>query len=112
MEGEPRNPGIIPRMVEDIFDSIMEFDERAEFMIRVSYIEIYNEKIRDRTTLLSKFMFTYDFWVLQPSNSDLRVRENQKGVYVESCGTFHELFTHNDFCICEQIHFAVHRKRF
>ena len=39
--------GIIPRMVKGIFAKIIAAPEDIEFSMRVSFIEIYNEKIRD-----------------------------------------------------------------
>lgn len=50
MEGVIENPekqGIIPRIINDIFNHIYNMDENLEFLIKVSYFEIYNEKIRD-----------------------------------------------------------------
>jgi kinesin family protein 5 len=39
--------GIIPRMIETIFTFVEEASETMEFLVKVSYIEIYMEKIRD-----------------------------------------------------------------
>ncbi|XP_013792505.2 kinesin heavy chain-like, partial [Limulus polyphemus] len=39
--------GIIPRIVNDIFNYIYSMDENVEFHIKVSYFEIYLDKIRD-----------------------------------------------------------------
>ena len=39
--------GIIPRIVDDIFQHIYGMDESIEFHIKVSYFEIYLDKIRD-----------------------------------------------------------------
>ncbi|CAK5085793.1 unnamed protein product [Meloidogyne enterolobii] len=40
--------GIIPRIINDIFNHIFNLDdENLEFHIKVSYFEIYNERIRD-----------------------------------------------------------------
>ena len=39
--------GIIPRSVEALFDGVAEADEDIEFTFKVSYVEIYMEKIRD-----------------------------------------------------------------
>jgi len=50
MEGVMGNPhlqGIIPRIVGDIFSFIYNMDENLEFHIKVSYFEIYMDKIRD-----------------------------------------------------------------
>src|SRR6218665_980520 len=50
MEGVLSNTnlmGIIPRIVNDIFNYIYSMDENVEFHIKVSYFEIYLDKIRD-----------------------------------------------------------------
>ena len=61
--------GIIPRIVEQIFASILTSPGNVEYTVRVSYMEIYMEKIRD---------------LLQPSNDNLPVHEEKtKGVYVK-----------------------------
>lgn len=39
--------GIIPRIVDDIFNHIYGMDESIEFHIKVSYFEIYLDKVRD-----------------------------------------------------------------
>lgn len=63
------NKGIIPRMVGGIFNRIETAPEEIEFTVKVSMIEIYNEKIRD---------------LLDPKKIDLKVHENkEKGVYVK-----------------------------
>jgi centromeric protein E len=41
-----KNPGILPLTVETIFAYIYE-NLNSEFLIRVSYIEVYNEQIND-----------------------------------------------------------------
>lgn len=61
--------GIIPRMVETVFEKINEAKETMEFMVKSAMIEIYNEKIRD---------------LLDPSKNNLNVHEDkQKGIYVD-----------------------------
>lgn len=66
---DPSLKGIIPRMVSTIFEYVENADETIEFMVSVSYIEIYMEKIRD---------------LLNPANDNLPVRENKtRGIYVE-----------------------------
>uniref|UniRef100_A0A8C8DEW3 Kinesin-like protein n=1 Tax=Oncorhynchus tshawytscha TaxID=74940 RepID=A0A8C8DEW3_ONCTS len=50
MEGklhDPNQMGIIPRIAEDIFNHIFGMDENLEFHIKVSYFEVYMDKIRD-----------------------------------------------------------------
>jgi kinesin family protein 5 len=39
--------GIIPRIIGQIFDSIMAAPSNLEFTVKVSYMEIYMEKVRD-----------------------------------------------------------------
>lgn len=45
--GDSVKQGIIPRIVEDIFNHIYSMEENLEFHIKVSYYEIYMDKIRD-----------------------------------------------------------------
>ena len=51
MEGpdidDKENKGVIPRIIENIFDYIDDAPYELEFQMRVSYFEIYLEKIRD-----------------------------------------------------------------
>ena len=52
--------GIIPRIVQDIFHHIYSMDAGLEFQIKVSYFEIYMDKIRDLLdgkTLNLKFLY-------------------------------------------------------
>uniref|UniRef100_A0AAR2JL24 Kinesin-like protein n=1 Tax=Pygocentrus nattereri TaxID=42514 RepID=A0AAR2JL24_PYGNA len=59
MEGklhDPNSMGIIPRIADDIFNHIFAMDENLEFHIKVSYFEIYMDKIRD----LLDGMFVYN----------------------------------------------------
>ncbi|XP_006151218.1 centromere-associated protein E [Tupaia chinensis] len=46
MMGSQDSLGVIPRAIHDIFQKIKKFPER-EFLLRVSYMEIYNETITD-----------------------------------------------------------------
>lgn len=46
MQGTATNPGVIPLAITDIFSYIRETPHR-EFLLRVSYLEIYNERIND-----------------------------------------------------------------
>ncbi|CAO3598592.1 unnamed protein product [Absidia cylindrospora] len=63
------NKGIIPRIVEQIFKSIMLSPDNMEFTVKVSYMEIYMEKVRD---------------LLNPSMDNLAIHEDKvKGVYVK-----------------------------
>lgn len=52
--GDPNKQGIIPRIVNDIFNHIYAMEENLEFHIKVSYFEIYMDKIRDLLDSMSK----------------------------------------------------------
>ncbi|XP_050365006.1 kinesin-like protein KIN-7C, mitochondrial [Argentina anserina] len=67
MHGEQKSPGIIPLAVKDVFGIIQETPGR-EFLLRVSYLEIYNEVIND---------------LLDSTGQNLRIREDAQGTYVE-----------------------------
>uniref|UniRef100_A0A8C8H3D2 Kinesin-like protein n=1 Tax=Oncorhynchus tshawytscha TaxID=74940 RepID=A0A8C8H3D2_ONCTS len=74
MEGklhDPHGMGIIPRIAEDIFNHIFAMDENLEFHIKVSYFEIYMDKIRD---------------LLDVTKTNLAVHEDKHRVpYVKGC---------------------------
>ena len=46
MNGNAIQPGIIPQAIFDCFDLISGYKDR-EFLIRISYLEIYNEVVYD-----------------------------------------------------------------
>lgn len=45
--GSTDHQGIVPRIVQDIFNHIYTLDANLQFQIKVSYFEIYLDKIRD-----------------------------------------------------------------
>lgn len=47
--------GLIPRMFDYLFEKIAEADEDTEFSVKVSYLEIYREKVQD--LLDRKYLF-------------------------------------------------------
>ncbi|KAI4300664.1 hypothetical protein L6164_034014 [Bauhinia variegata] len=67
MHGDQRSPGIIPLAVKDAFSIIQETPNR-EFLLQVSYLEIYNEVVND---------------LLNPAGQNLRIREDAQGTFVE-----------------------------
>ena len=69
--GSEDTRGIIPRMIKHVFDFIHEQNSSSEFMLKVSMIEIYQERIRD---------------LLDVSRVNLPIREDSiKGIYVDGC---------------------------
>lgn len=76
MQGTASSPGVIPLAITDIFSYIRETPSR-EFLLRVSYLEIYNEKIHD---LLSAPPAGAGPNV--PQQEEIKLREDSKrGVY-------------------------------
>ncbi|KAI8914766.1 P-loop containing nucleoside triphosphate hydrolase protein [Powellomyces hirtus] len=72
MMGDMENEGmkgLTPRIVESIFSTIFSSPPHLEFTVRVSFMEIYMEKIRD---------------LLNPANDNLPIHEEKsRGVYVK-----------------------------
>ncbi|VAI32737.1 unnamed protein product [Triticum turgidum subsp. durum] len=67
MRGSANEPGIIPLAVHDLFRTIQQHMDR-EFLVRMSYMEIYNEEIND---------------LLVPEHRKLQIHENyERGIYV------------------------------
>ncbi|POW12352.1 hypothetical protein PSTT_04641, partial [Puccinia striiformis] len=46
MTGSEKEDGIMQRAIEDVFD-LIEQDQDREYVVRASYLEIYNEQLRD-----------------------------------------------------------------
>ena len=59
--GDVNKKGIIPRIVNDIFNHIYGMEENLVFHIKVSYFEIYMDKIRDLLDGNTKFVFQENF---------------------------------------------------
>ncbi|KAL9605600.1 MAG: hypothetical protein Q9179_001217 [Wetmoreana sp. 5 TL-2023] len=77
MQGTATSPGVIPLAIADIFSYIRETPHR-EFLLRVSYLEIYNEKIHD---LLSPAATgAPGLGTSQPEEIKLR-EDSKRGVY-------------------------------
>lgn len=78
MTGNPDSPqsrGIIPNTFAHIFGHISKSPENQKFLVRVSYMEIYNEEVRD---LLGKEL-----------NKSLEVKERTDiGVFVKDLSGF------------------------
>lgn len=69
---DPVLKGIMPRAFETIF-SLLNSDTERQFLVRVSYLEIYQEEIRD---LMSKKL------------QRLELKDKDTGVYVKDLSTF------------------------
>ena len=72
MQGTASSPGVIPLAITDLFSYIRENPNR-EFLLRVSYLEIYNEKIFDLLSQSTPGVV---------EDQDIKLREDPKrGVY-------------------------------
>lgn len=98
--GSPKNPGLIPRICEELFARMKLGKESATgYKTHASYLEIYNERVKD---LLGS----------HSSGHGLRVREHTNlGPYVENLSQhavsdFDEIQVNtsiNQFCFYTQI---------
>jgi kinesin family protein 5 len=72
MTGDPDDPdlmGIIPRMVNTVFDMISSSDDCIEYSVKISYCEIYLEKIKD---------------LLDTAKINLKIHEDKaRGVFID-----------------------------
>ena len=69
---DDENKGIMPRAFDNIMQQIGS-DTKKQFLARVSYLEIYNEEIRD---------------LLNKKSPKLDLRDKDTGVYVKDLSTF------------------------
>lgn len=60
--------GLIPRLVEDTFRRIQEAPENIEFRLKLSFVEIYMEKLRD---------------LIDTNRTNLKIRQSKtRGIYI------------------------------
>lgn len=64
MQGNEQSPGIVPLGISYIFDEVKKRATTVDFLVRCSYVEIYNENITD---------------LLNPKNTNLKLHTNAKG---------------------------------
>ena len=71
MMGSDDDIGVIPLMNQDIFSRVADIEAAGtKFLITVSFLEIYNEVVKD---------------LLNPSDKFLKIREHpDMGIYVEN----------------------------
>jgi len=79
--------GIIPRLVQAIFQAIQNADSAIQFTIKVSMLEIYTERVRD---------------LLNPKSDNLRIRESaEAGIWVEGLSEFYVASEHDVLSIID-----------
>nr|CAH7728393.1 unnamed protein product [Callosobruchus chinensis] len=69
MVGDPNQPGIMVRALNDLFEAVK--DKEDEYSVSMSYLEIYNEQIRD---------------LLNPQSGYLELREDARGKSIQVAG--------------------------
>ncbi|XP_061388628.1 centromere-associated protein E [Musca vetustissima] len=70
MMGDDDNPGVMVLAAKDIFRELEQLSVHRQFLLRVGYIEIYNEKIFD---------------LLNKKNQDLKIHETGNGLITVNC---------------------------
>ncbi|XP_073825611.1 CENP-meta isoform X2 [Musca autumnalis] len=70
MMGDEDNPGVMVLAAKDIFRELEQLSVHRQFLLRVGYIEIYNEKIFD---------------LLNKKNQDLKIHETGNGLITVNC---------------------------
>lgn len=71
MVGTPEHPGCMARALNELFDQAMAKASEHVFKVTMSYLEIYNENIRD---------------LLNPSSGHLDLRDDSKGKNITVAG--------------------------
>ena len=93
MEGDPSPPemkGLIPRCFEGVFKKVDEAEAGCKMVVRCSYLEVYNEEIRDLLSrdCMAKLelkdsqdsgVYVKDLVSVQVANMDIADRVMQKG---------------------------------
>ena len=85
--------GIIPRVITLIFDEVDKRKSKAEFLIKCTFLEIYNEELHDlldfgssNTTVIDRFMQKKDVTIREEKNGNISVyglREEKVTCYEE-----------------------------
>eukprot|EP00743_Colponemidia_sp_Colp-15_P008614 GILK01009374.1.p1 GENE.GILK01009374.1~~GILK01009374.1.p1 ORF type:complete len:1490 (-),score=407.64 GILK01009374.1:108-4577(-) len=78
--------GIIPRVIRQIFETIQQKKGTAQFLVRVSYLEIYNEDVKD---LLHPETPSKSIAIREDANGGILV----VGVQEEAVNSFDEMMT-------------------
>lgn len=76
MSLKPEDTGIISRVIQDIFSEIELRKSKADFVTKVSYLEIYNEEIYD---LLDSTITSSARSKISKPNNAINIREEKDG---------------------------------
>lgn len=91
---DPYTMGIVPRMITTVFDTIESADDNIEFSLKVSYCELYLEKINDLIDIQKKA---------------LKIRQDKtKGIYIADLS---EHYVSSDFDIYELLRIGTENRQ-
>lgn len=72
--------GVVPRVIQFVFDEIEKRKEKAEFVVKCTFLEIYNEELHDlldpATCMTSETMTQY---MIQKNQKEITIREEKEG---------------------------------
>ena len=72
--------GIVPRVINAVFDEIEKRKHKAEFVVKCTFLEIYNEELHDlldpATCMTTDSMTQY---MIQKSQKEISIREEKEG---------------------------------
>lgn len=91
---DPVSMGIVPRMISTVFDKIELSDENVEFAVKVSYCELYVEKIND---------------LIDNERKGLKIRqERTRGIYIPNLS---EHYVSSDFDVFELLRIGTENRQ-
>jgi len=72
---QPEQHGIIPRVINLIFDEVEKRKSKTEFIVKCSFLEIYNEELNDllENSVLQQTMISGE------RNNKINIREEKNG---------------------------------
>ena len=86
--------GIVPRMISTVFDKIESADENVEFAVKVSYSELYLEKIND---------------LIEVDRKGLKIRQDRsRGVYISNLS---EHYVASDYDVFELLRIGTENRQ-
>ena len=81
---EENELGIIPRVIKEIFNEKEKRKENTECLLKVSFLEIYNEDIVDlldqsRSRFTNKLIVVYEMNFRKKKDNSINIREEKDG---------------------------------
>ena len=91
MLGNPKNPGILPCVLKDIFDNLNKLTKEninMNYKVYCSYIEIYNENIHDLLTDASSLKLIDDnkYGIIVSESKKEEIKNFEEGIQMKNIG--------------------------